>query len=209
MSISDDIATVFAEVGTLCTISKPSGTIVANEYIDFKDHAEHTNTSVQGSLVTLTLKAATNISIGDVINVNSWQRVLVSAKQPEAFENTIVVYNASGYVCNMVGKFQTYSQAAGFDSEFNSVTPWVDLYSGIYCPFTNKLYKTEMVTMGGESVDADIDKFTALISNYYSGVVMGCRFVDTTASRNYKVDYVEEFFMHGLMAVGMSEDKRA
>lgn len=206
--INEDILAVLQEVGTSCTIYKPDGTVVTGEYMDFITHTEHTTPLIRGFFTDFTLHHPTQADIGDVIEYGPvGKRVILLAKEVEMFEDSPVDYLASGYTVNTSGAFRNFNQAEGFDADYNKLMNWTDLYTGVQGCLVDRLFRSNVIGIADESMNAELDRLHLYVSNYYVGVEMGMRFL-TDGGDKYQVDQIEPYRFPGIRLLFLSEDNR-
>ncbi len=206
MTIDADIAAVLAEIGVACTITKPDGTVITGEHIDANTHAVNTTLLVSSFFQDFSMAYNTQIEVGDIVDYG-YGPVLILAKSPELFEGSPIEYVASGYVTNVTGSIQNYDQAAAYDADYARVRTWVDVYSDITTTLTNRIFHSNVTGIGGDSIFAEITKFHLYVSDYYSNIQMGMRFLTSTGAK-YKVDQIEKNRVRGIHLVFLSEDTR-
>jgi len=206
MSIDADILSVLSEVGAPFTIYKPDGTTVSGEYLDPTPHVEHTTPAIRAYFVDFTIPHPTSVEVGDVVGYTGAE-VIILALQPELFEGLPVDYVASGYRVNTTGSFQTYSQGAGFDSNYQRVKSWTDVYTGVRSSMMNRLFRSDMKGVGNDSVEVELDRLHLYVSDYYK-IEHGMRWV-TDSGDIYKVAQIESDRFIGINLVFLEEDTRS
>lgn len=211
MTIASELLAVLQEVGSACTILKPNGTIVTGEYLDMEDHAEHTNPQIRAFFFTMSLPYPSSAAVGDILVVGSTepQYILLTVKAPQRFAGEIVEYSASGYLANAAGKFQYYEQDGGYDSDYNKVEGWQDLYTGVTIrgALMDRLYRSNVTPIANEIMDVSENSLHFYISDYFSDVAMGMRWVGDNGDI-FKVDQIEKYNFLGVQLVFLSEDTR-
>ena len=208
MSIDQDLLAVLQEVGTPITIYKPDSTVITGEYIDFLTHTEHTTPLIRGFFVDVTLQHPTQVEIGDVIEYGDGTKLIILARAAERFEGNVVDYLASGYYATSAGKFQHYVADAGFDADYNKIKGWVDLHTSVQGCMMDRLFRSNVVPLGNQSLEVELDRLHLYVSAYYNDVKMGMRW-ETDAGDKYKVDQIEPYRLPGIWLVFLSEDTRA
>lgn len=99
--LQDDLASVFAEIGTLVEIVGSSP--VVREYIDVEYNVQVSNPFIREHFVEGTFKAETKIQPGSILNfVGKNLTYLVVNHSPELFEDLVVIVSATLYKCNAV-----------------------------------------------------------------------------------------------------------
>lgn len=99
--LQDDLASVFAEIGTLVEIVGSSP--VVREYIDVEYNVQVSNPFIREHFVEGTFKAETKIQPGSLLNfVGKNLTYLVVNHSPELFEDLVVIVSATLYKCNAV-----------------------------------------------------------------------------------------------------------
>lgn len=102
MAISDDLASVFDEIGSEVTVAGSS----ASEFVDYE------STDKEG-VFALTLRATTKIKSGDLISfTGSSEKYLVSYTFAEQFENAPVVFSCRMLKCQFLASFQRATTTA-------------------------------------------------------------------------------------------------
>lgn len=206
MTIDQDLLDVLQEVGTPVTIYKPDGTTITGEYVDFTTHTEHTTPLIRGFFVDFTLQYPTQIEIGDVLMYGDSTEVLILAKEAERFEGNVVDYLASGYKVTSSGRFQHYVEDAGYDVDYRKIRNWQDLYTGVKGCMMDRLFRSNVVGIGNDSAEVELDRLHLYVSDYYD-VKMGMRWV-TDAGEIFKVDQIEPYRFPGVNLVFLSEETR-
>lgn len=206
MTIAEDISAVLSEVGTPCTIYKPDGSVITGEHIDETAHVEHTTPAIRAFFIDFTLQATTQATVGDVIEYSN-EGVIITALQPEIFEGTPVDYVASGYRTNVIGEFQTYQQGAGYDLNYRRIKTWVSVYSNVRACMMDRLFRSNVVGVGADSIEVELDRLHLYVSDYYN-VETGMRWVNSTGDY-YKVAQIEPYQFKGINLVFLTEDTRS
>lgn len=98
MTIGDDIAEVFAEVGNPCQIVKPDNTVY-NSYFDVEAHPNHSTTFIRQMCLNAVFPYDLNVEQGDVVIHNGIYALVMNLK-PELFQGGTVVKNGYLIQCN-------------------------------------------------------------------------------------------------------------
>uniref|UniRef100_A0A6H1ZAI6 Uncharacterized protein n=1 Tax=viral metagenome TaxID=1070528 RepID=A0A6H1ZAI6_9ZZZZ len=124
MGIGADIKDIFADVGSAITIIRDSGT-VTGEYLDSEINRQITKPFVANYFRNASFQYDTEIIAGDVIQFEvDDTRHLVMSKRAEAFENEVVTWEGTLYLCNVSGELsrptstrsaQTYHREETFE----------------------------------------------------------------------------------------------
>ena len=209
MAINEDILEVLREVGTACTVRQPDGTVVTGEYMDFVTHTEHTTPLIRGWFIDFTLHHPTAANIGDIIEYGpNSKRVILLTKEVEMFENEPVDYLASGYTANVEGEFQDYVEDDGWDADYEKVQSWVTLHSNVMGTQMDRLFRSNVIGIADESMNAELDRMHLYVSGYYSDVKMGMRWVPNNGAGPFKIDQIEPYMFPGIHLCFISEDHR-
>jgi len=120
MTISDDLAVVFDEIGSEVSVA---GTLI-KEFVDYE------STDKEG-VFALTLRASTGVKSGDLVTfTGSGEKFLVSYSFIEQFENAPVVFSCRMLKCQFLASFQR--SAATTDPVTRAkVLTWVE-YASVY-----------------------------------------------------------------------------
>jgi hypothetical protein len=98
--LQDDLADVFAEIGTLVEIVGSSP--VVREYIDVEQNVQVSNPFIREHFIEGSLKASTKIQPGNIIKfVGKNLTYLVVNYSPELFEDDTVIISTTLYKCNV------------------------------------------------------------------------------------------------------------
>ncbi len=101
MSVGNDIANVFEDVGAKVFINDTEG----YDFIDAELNAQVTNPFIREHMLEGTLPYNTDIAPGDIIRFEiTNHRYLIVNFIPDVFENEIVAISATLYKCNAFGK---------------------------------------------------------------------------------------------------------
>lgn len=98
MSIGEDIAEVFAEVGTPCEIIKANGSIIP-AYFDVETNPFHSTTFIRQNCINSIFPYDTDIEHGDVVKFTGRYALVMNAP-PELFQGAMVVKNCYLVNCN-------------------------------------------------------------------------------------------------------------
>ena len=207
MALSADITEVLSEVGVRYEILKPDGLRGIFGYLDITTHPEHTTVAIREHFLTGTLTADTQAVEGDILELSSGLRLILTTILPEFFEDDLVDYQYAGWVCNVQGKFQRMSDEPAYDSDYNPVTPgWVDLTSVISAaqiPVPSARSQFQQVQ---EYFIMELNHDLVYVSDYYD-VRSGDRWW-ISDDNYYDIEFVSKTLMKGLNVCTLKFDAR-
>lgn len=108
MGIGEDIKTVLQELGTPITITKPNGTVVTGEFIDYDMYFEQSTEFIRQNCYSGDFSFDTQADFGDILNVDGIYMMVMNAKDTK-FEQASVITNCFMIETNCLGKFQRKS----------------------------------------------------------------------------------------------------
>ena len=148
--LGKDIKDVFTEFGIPYTILKFSSsgevTDILGEKLDYETNSQVTKPFIREFFLEASVAYDTELAAGDLVRFNVDGRLfLVMNLTPELFENKVVVYSAVLYKCNEICTIQRLPDN-DYGVDFQPTAKWRDVFDGIPCLLTEKLYGTSLVT---------------------------------------------------------------
>lgn len=204
--LQDDLADVFAEIGTLVEIVGSSP--VVREYIDVEQNVQVSNPFIREHFIEGSLKASTKIQPGQIIKfVGKNLTYLVVNYSPELFEDDTVIISTTLYKCNVTVTVKRQTSEVR-DPVNRKLTPiWTDVVT-TPAPITSAL-------RGNPSDMNDYQPFLQYAVKekiIYFPESIAPKAMDRVvlpSGEFYKISNVEYFRFNGVVVCDLEEDTRA
>lgn len=204
--LSQDIKEVLSEVGVSYNLLKPDGTIGTPGFIDFASHTEHTTITIREYFITGTVSFDSEAVVGDVLELVDGTKLLLTTKQPEYFENTVIDYLYASWVCNVVGEIKSHSDEFAYDSNYDPVTVgWQTVYTGVNAAQIPPVIARQHTEKIEDFFVIDVGNDILYLSSYYD-ILPGYKWVVGTSE--YIIDSVTDTLVKGLHVCSVKKDTR-
>lgn len=207
MSLGQDLANVYAEVGTKIKILKPDGSEVFGEFIDIDINRQVTKPFIREFFMEASFTHNTDVVGGDVVEfIVDGRKFLVMNLTGELFESTIINYNSVLYKCNEIATIKRLVKGDR-DADYNQIRTWSDVAVDVPILLTERFFGTGLGAVGPQDfMEYDILDNQMCISGYYDVKPLDRVWLSDTEF--FQVDFVEKRKFEGVWSCVLSEDTR-
>lgn len=204
--IGADISEVIGEVGLPFTILRTTGNI-SGEYCTYEMNTQATKPFIREHQLEADFIYTTQAVVGDIIEFEDGRHYLIMNLIPEIFEEEVVNYSATLYLCNTPVTACLLRPQEIRDAEtYNMVAGWQTIIAApMYAVLDDRAFGS-MVDEMEEVGQIQLWKINLIIPKNY-GIKSFDRLV-VSPTEYYKVDTVENYWYPGCHRALLVEDTR-
>lgn len=204
--IGADISEVISEVGLSFTILRDSGNITG-ESCTYEMNTQATKPFIREHQLEANFIYTTQAVVGDVIQFTDGRNYLIMNLIPEIFEEEVVNYSATLYLCNLTTTACLLRPAEVRDTEtYNLVAGWETVEAAPMYGILDDRAFGSMVDEFEEVGQIQLWKINLIVPKTY-GIKPFDR-LELSATQYYKVDTVESYWFPGCHRALLVEDTR-